>query len=171
MADRRPRLALSACCVLADLVPKMTRFQLLPPPRPPDSPGDAQCPGFPPPPRQMPMARYGPANSPTLAAKARDILAGVGLGNAPVAAAPATEGYPPNAPYDVIVFNGATEVPPDLLYRQLNEGGRLVGVFAMTQPPRATIVTRSHGDFGNRALFDAAAPVLPGLRRVPAFVF
>ena len=25
------------------------------------------------------------------------------------------------------------------------------------------IVTRAHGDFGNRVLFDAAAPVLPGL--------
>ena len=45
------------------------------------------------------------------------------------------------------------------------------GVFATSQPPRAMIVTRSHGDFGNRALFDAAVPVLPGLERVPAFVF
>jgi protein-L-isoaspartate(D-aspartate) O-methyltransferase len=33
------------------------------------------------------------------------------------------------------------------------------------------IVTHSHGDFGNRALFDAAAPVLPGLERRPAFIF
>jgi protein-L-isoaspartate(D-aspartate) O-methyltransferase len=69
------------------------------------------------------------------------------------------------------VLNGATEIPPDRLCRQLKEGGRLVGVFAMTQPPRATIVTRSHGDFGYRTLFDAAVPVLPGLERLPAFVF
>jgi protein-L-isoaspartate(D-aspartate) O-methyltransferase len=110
-------------------------------------------------------------SDPALAAKARDILAQLDLGNATVAAAPATEGYPANAPYDVIVLNGATEVPPDLLYRQLNEGGRLVGVFATTQPPRATIVTRSHGDVGYRPLFDAVAPVLPGLERLPAFVF
>ena len=54
---------------------------------------------------------------------------------------------------------------------QLREGGRLVGVFAMTQPPRATIVTRSHGEFGSRALFDAAVPALPGLERLSAFVF
>jgi protein-L-isoaspartate(D-aspartate) O-methyltransferase len=60
---------------------------------------------------------------------------------------------------------------PDGLYRQLKEGGRLVGVFAASQPPRAAIVTRSHGDFGNRILFDAAVPVLPGLERRPAFVF
>jgi protein-L-isoaspartate(D-aspartate) O-methyltransferase len=33
------------------------------------------------------------------------------------------------------------------------------------------LVTRSHGDFGHRTLFDAAAPVLPGMERVPAFVF
>ena len=55
----------------------------------------------------------------------------------------------------MIVLNGATEIVPERLYRQLKEGGRLVGVFAMTQPPRATIVTHSHDDFGHRALFDA----------------
>ena len=76
-----------------------------------------------------------------------------------------------NGPFDVIVLNGATEIVPEKLYRQLQDGGRLVGVFAVSQPQRATIVTRSHGDFGHRALFDAAAPVLPGLERVPAFVF
>jgi protein-L-isoaspartate(D-aspartate) O-methyltransferase len=33
------------------------------------------------------------------------------------------------------------------------------------------IVTRTHGEFGHRPLFDAAAPVLPGLERAAAFVF
>jgi protein-L-isoaspartate(D-aspartate) O-methyltransferase len=110
-------------------------------------------------------------SDPALAAKARDILAQLGLANVTVAAAPAAEGYSANAPYDVIVLNGATEITPDRLYRQLKEGGRLVGVLAMTQPPRATIVTHSHGDFGYRTLFDAVVPVLPGLERLPAFVF
>jgi protein-L-isoaspartate(D-aspartate) O-methyltransferase len=41
----------------------------------------------------------------------------------------------------------------------------------MTQPPRAVIVTRSHDDFGSRPLFDAVEPILPGLERLPAFVF
>ncbi len=108
---------------------------------------------------------------PSLAAKAKDALAQLGLANTPVRAATAAEGDPANAPYDVIVLNGATEIVPDRLYGQLKEGGRLGGVFAMTQPQRAVIVTRSHGDFGNRALFDAAVPVLPGLERLPAFVF
>jgi protein-L-isoaspartate(D-aspartate) O-methyltransferase len=107
----------------------------------------------------------------SLAAKAKDILAQLGFGHVTVQAAAAAEGDSANAPYDVIVLDGATGVTPDRLYQQLKDGGRLVGVFAMTQPPRAMIVTRSHDDFGNRALFDAVAPVLPGLERLPAFVF
>jgi protein-L-isoaspartate(D-aspartate) O-methyltransferase len=110
-------------------------------------------------------------SDPALAAKAKDVMAELGLGNVTFRAAAAAEGDPANAPYDVIVLDGATEITPDRLYRQLRDGGRLVGVFAMTQPQRAVIVTRSHGDFGNRALFDAAVPVLPGLERSPAFVF
>ena len=86
-------------------------------------------------------------------------------------AAIAVGGDAANAPYDVIMLNGATEITPDRLYRQLKEGGRLVGVFATMVPQRATIVTHSHDDFGTRALFDAAVPVLPGLGRLPAFVF
>jgi protein-L-isoaspartate(D-aspartate) O-methyltransferase len=106
-----------------------------------------------------------------LAAKASSALAGLGLVNVTVRSAAAAEGDPADAPYDVIVLNGATEILPEGLFRQLKDGGRLVGVFATTQPPRATLVTHSHDDFGHRALFDAVAPVLPGLERLPAFVF
>ena len=108
---------------------------------------------------------------PSLAARAKEVFVQLGLERVTVRAADPAEGDPANAPYDVIVLDGATEIAPERLYGQLKEGGRLVGVFAMTQPPRAMIVTRSHGDFGSRALFDASAPVLPGLERRPAFVF
>lgn len=104
-------------------------------------------------------------------AKARDVLAQLGLANVTFRASAAAEGDPANAPYDVIVLDGATEIAPDRLYGQLKHGGRLVGVFATAKPPRAMIVTRSHADFGSRALFDASVPVLPGLERLPAFVF
>jgi protein-L-isoaspartate(D-aspartate) O-methyltransferase len=107
----------------------------------------------------------------SLAAKASDVLAKLGFGNVTVRTAAAAEGDEANAPYDVIVLAGATEIVPDRLYRQLRDGGRLVGVFAMSRPPRAMIVTHSHDDFGDRALFDAAVPVLPGLERPPTFVF
>jgi protein-L-isoaspartate(D-aspartate) O-methyltransferase len=108
-------------------------------------------------------------SDPALVTEGSNILAH--LSNVTVKVVEAAAGDPAGAPYDVIILNGATEVTPETLYGQLRDGGRLVGVFAMSRPARAMIVTHSHGDFGNRALFDAAAPVLPGLERRPAFVF
>jgi protein-L-isoaspartate(D-aspartate) O-methyltransferase len=106
-----------------------------------------------------------------LAAKAKDALASLGIGNVTCKTAACAEGDPVGAPYNVIILNGATEVTPEGLLEQLQEGGRLVGVSAEGRPQRAMIVTHSHAEFGHRALFDAAAPVLPGLARAPAFVF
>ena len=110
-------------------------------------------------------------SDPALAGKATAAFAQLGIQNVTVKTAAAADGDAAGAPYDVIVLNGATEIIPTGLFGQLKEGGRLVGVFGLTPPPRATIVTHSHGDFGHRELFDATAPVLPGLERVPAFVF
>lgn len=108
---------------------------------------------------------------PALVAVAKNNLAGLGLGNVVVSAADPAAGDSPRGPYDVIVLDGATEVEPQGLYQQLSLGGRLVGVFAVTQPPRATLVAHSKADFGSRILFDGSAPVLPGLQRIPAFSF
>jgi protein-L-isoaspartate(D-aspartate) O-methyltransferase len=108
---------------------------------------------------------------PALVAKGKEILSSLGLSNVAFKVAEAAAGDPEGAPFDVIVLNGATEVVPETLYGQLKNGGRLVGVFAMSRPARAMIVTHSHDDYGSRALFDAAAPILPGLERRPAFVF
>ncbi|MGM4927807.1 protein-L-isoaspartate O-methyltransferase family protein [Tardiphaga sp. 619_E2_N8_5] len=81
------------------------------------------------------------------------------------------DGDAASGPYDLIVLAGATEVVPTGLYKQLAPDGQLVGVFALTKPARAVIVTHSHEDFGSRPLFDATAPVLPGMEKLPAFVF
>lgn len=110
-------------------------------------------------------------SDPALAAKARDAFAAIGLTNVTCRVAACAEGDPAAAPYDVIILNGATEVAPDGLFGQLRKGGRLVGVSAESRPSRAMIVTRSHSECGYRPLFDAAAPVLPGLERAAAFVF
>jgi protein-L-isoaspartate(D-aspartate) O-methyltransferase len=104
-----------------------------------------------------------------LAAKAKANLAD--LGNVTLKTAPVPDGDSADAPFDVILLNGATEISPENLYRQLKKGGRLVGTFALEGPQRATVVTESHGDFGHRALFDTKIPVLPGLERPAAFVF
>ncbi len=106
-----------------------------------------------------------------LASRATTTLGRLGCANVTVRNAAAADGDEASGSFDVIVVNGATEVDPARLCGQLAEGGRLVGVFATANPSRAMIVTRSHGDFGHRTLFDAAAPTLPGLERRPEFVF
>lgn len=106
-----------------------------------------------------------------LATAAKANLAGLGLANVTVTSAEPADGDSTHGPYDVIVVDGATEIEPQRLYQQLKMGGRLVGVFAANQPPTANLVARSPADFGSRILFDASAPVLPGLERVPAFIF
>jgi protein-L-isoaspartate(D-aspartate) O-methyltransferase len=110
-------------------------------------------------------------SDPSLAARAKACLDSLGLGDIPVKTAAAAEGDSGNAPFDAIILNGATEIAPEGLYRQLKEGGRLVGAFGLTRPQRMMLVTASHGDFGHRALFDTEIPVLPGLERSAAFVF
>jgi protein-L-isoaspartate(D-aspartate) O-methyltransferase len=107
-----------------------------------------------------------------LVEKGKTLLNKLGLaGKVTFHAAEPAAGFPAETPYDVIILNGATEIVPDKLYGELKEDGRLLGVFATMRPPRAMIVRRSHSDFGIRPLFDATAPILPGLERVPAFVF
>jgi protein-L-isoaspartate(D-aspartate) O-methyltransferase len=110
-------------------------------------------------------------SDPAVGARGNDILGQLQLATVTIKPAPAADGDAADGPYDAIMLNGATEVVPEQLLGQLAEGGRLVGIFALNKPARATIVTRWHGDFGYRALFDAAAPVLPGLERLPSFVF
>jgi protein-L-isoaspartate(D-aspartate) O-methyltransferase len=114
---------------------------------------------------------FATESEPEVAGRAKAALAGVGAANITVRTAPAAKGDAADAPFDVIILNGATEIVPQELYGQLREDGRLVGVFALSQPQRAAIVTHTHGDFGHRPLFDAVAPLLPGLERLPAFVF
>jgi protein-L-isoaspartate(D-aspartate) O-methyltransferase len=107
----------------------------------------------------------------SLAEQATATLAALGLGHVTVRVAGNAEGAPADGPFDAIIINGATEIEPTKLYEQLKLGGRLVGVFAATRPQQATVVTRSHCDFGARVLFDTSVPVLPGLQRPPAFIF
>jgi protein-L-isoaspartate(D-aspartate) O-methyltransferase len=82
-----------------------------------------------------------------------------------------TEGWPQDAPYDAIVMEGATEMPPEALFRQLADGGRLVCVLGNGPGAKAMLYRRSGDDTGGRPIFDAAAAVLPGFVKPPAFAF
>lgn len=110
-------------------------------------------------------------SDPALASQAAATLSDLGHLNVTVITTAAAEGGAAAAPYDVIVLDGASEVTLTGLYQQLSPEGCLVGVFGISRPSRAMLVRRSQEDFGSRALFDATVPVLPGLERLPEFVF
>jgi protein-L-isoaspartate(D-aspartate) O-methyltransferase len=106
-----------------------------------------------------------------LVSEARAALAKVGASNVTVVQGRLTGGYPGNAPYDAILVNGAVEHPPEPLFRQLREGGRLVCIQGTGPATKAVLYRLDLGDIGGRPIFDATAPVLPGFAAAPAFVF
>ncbi len=106
-----------------------------------------------------------------LARQAKEALAAVGAAGVEVAVGPLTAGWPAGAPYDLIFLNGATEIAPEALGRQLKPDGRLACVFGRAPAGRATIYRLSEGQLVGRPVFDAAAPLLPGFAAPPEFVF
>ena len=107
-----------------------------------------------------------------LARRARAALVEHGIATVEVVEGPLREGWRPRAPYEVILFGGAITEVPAAIKGQLADGGRLLAVI---RPEggigRAVLMTRTGGVFGQRALFDAAIPPLPGFAAKPLFVF
>jgi protein-L-isoaspartate(D-aspartate) O-methyltransferase len=107
-----------------------------------------------------------------LAAPAQRALGAAGIGNATVVTGKLTDGWPRDAPYDVILLNGSTEVAPQSLLDQLSPaGGRLVAVVGRVPIGRGTVYRRSGTHVSAHPEFDAVAPLLPGFSKPPAFVF
>lgn len=106
-----------------------------------------------------------------LADQAVEAFSALGIDNVRVVRGPLEAGWAPEAPYDVILVDGAVEVVPEVLLAQLHEGGRLVAVVGYGQAAVATVYTRGERDFGRRNAFNAEAPALPGFREPEAFVF
>ena len=106
-----------------------------------------------------------------LADKAKQALAAVGAANVTVVIGPLIEGWSAAAPYDVILLDGATEIVPEALGRQLKPTGRLACIRGCKPLGKATIYRPIEGALVGRPIFDAVAPVLPGFVAPPAFVF
>lgn len=81
------------------------------------------------------------------------------------------DGWPASAPYDFVLLNGASEVIPETLGRQLKPNGRLACILGRPPAAKATIFRLAEGRLLGRPIFDAAAAVLPGFVAPPAFVF
>ena len=106
-----------------------------------------------------------------LAWQAKEALAATDGSHVEIAVGPLTAGWPAAAPYDVIFINGAIEIVPETLGRQLKPEGRLACIFGRGPTGKAMIYRQIEGQLVGRSVFDAAAPVLPGFVAPPAFVF
>ena len=106
-----------------------------------------------------------------LAKAAGDTLSALDIGNAAVVTGPLNKGYPDEGPYDAIVIEGAVEVLPDALAGQLREDGRLVAVMGTGRTGQGTLFRKTPKGLSGFPIFDAAAPLLPGFARAPAFTF
>jgi protein-L-isoaspartate(D-aspartate) O-methyltransferase len=106
-----------------------------------------------------------------LARSAAATLTALGAANTKVVTGPLQAGWPADGPYNVIVLEGATEVPPATLQDQLAENGRLVCVLRRGLAGSAMLYRVLEGEWGGRPIFDAVAAVLPGYAKAQEFVF
>jgi protein-L-isoaspartate(D-aspartate) O-methyltransferase len=106
-----------------------------------------------------------------LAEAAAANLKALGAGNVTVVTGPLIAGWPTAAPYDVVLLNGATEIIPKALLRQLKPAGRLLAILGRSPAAKAMLYRTTGAEFSGRPIFDAAAPLLPGFVAPPEFVF
>jgi protein-L-isoaspartate(D-aspartate) O-methyltransferase len=83
------------------------------------------------------------------------------------------EGALANAPYDLILIEGAVRKIPQTILDQLAERGRLAAVIAGAPGALgvAHLVLKEGGIASGRPLFDAGTPVLPDFDPPPRFAF
>ena len=110
-------------------------------------------------------------SDPALAAEANATLAALGCENVAVVEGALAAGHAAQAPYDVIVVEGAVDEIPPALTDQLKDGGRLVAVVGEGNAGRATLWLKEDGVVSARRAFNAAVRPLAEFRRVPAFEF
>ncbi len=103
-------------------------------------------------------------------ARAEATLARLEIYNGVVVCGDMRQGWPQQAPYDVIVIEGRCDEVPRTITEQLSPGGRLVTVFSEAAVGRAVVIRRdAAGSLSRRSLFDAFLPPLDCFRREPEF--
>ena len=107
-----------------------------------------------------------------LAAAAATAHGEAGIDNVLLVDGPLDQGYGKQAPYNVIVINGAVNEIPPAITDQLADGGRLVTVLRKGGGIGQAVLVQRHGaNISHRVLFDASTPLLPEFERTPGFVF
>lgn len=107
-----------------------------------------------------------------LAAFANQAMQTQGVDNAAVMHGPLNAGWAKQAPYNVIILEGAVAAVPAALLDQLAEGGRLLGVVLPESGQGvARLYQKNGGQVSSRILFDASAALLPGFEAKADFQF
>lgn len=102
-----------------------------------------------------------------LAAIARSALGGV----AELVEGPLNQGWAAQAPYDVLVIDGAVEEIPAALVEHVKPGGRIVTGLIDRGVTRLASGVRSEGGFGLTSFADIECAVLPGFEKPRGFKF
>lgn len=84
---------------------------------------------------------------------------------------PLTEGHAADAPYDVLIVDGAVEMLPSTLVAQVRVGGRVVTGLVERGLRRLASGHKSAGGFGLQSFADFDCVVLPGFAQPQAFRF
>jgi len=105
--------------------------------------------------------------------KAESTLSRLGIDNIAIVEGELSKGHPSQAPFDVILIDGAVHEVPSALAEQLADGGRLVAVEmpAGQTVGRGVIITRYGQSINKREIFDASEPLLPGFEKETEFAF
>ena len=108
-----------------------------------------------------------------LAEGARKALAGAGSDNVMVVEGPLEAGCPEEAPFNLIIVQGAVASVPPAFLDQLAEGGRLaaVGAAGRRARPGGSLYEAGAGVVSPRTVFDAGTPYVAGFEPRQEFVF
>jgi protein-L-isoaspartate(D-aspartate) O-methyltransferase len=116
-------------------------------------------------------AVVGLESNAAFASDATETLADLRIETVAVVVGSLKDGYPDQAPYDIIFFDGAIPEVPENISSQLAEGGRVVCILSGEGIDSAIVVLRSCGALSTRIIFECASPTLPDFKREKVFVF
>ena len=110
--------------------------------------------------------------APELKALAERNLAKAGISNVTVEEGNGGDGWPKNAPYDVIVISGTREVLPDAFLKQLKVGGRIAAILGQAPAMSMNIITRvSETGYDTVKVFETSAKPLKAAVTPSHFTF
>lgn len=103
--------------------------------------------------------------------RATELLVDADISNAAVVQGDLKSGAAEHGPFNIIFIGAAIPAVHQPWFSQLANGGRVVCIIQNGPIGRVTVFTKSGDAVGQKVVFDASAPYLPGFELEKAFVF